>query len=157
VADAVEDLGVPLEDDTHSWYGEPAKATRAEFYRQARLMGLDDLRHKPDVEPLSDRLWRRYGRRAFEMLDEIRQDPSMGEDIIESADYLRVELYLAAETEMVTKLEDFLRRRSKITQVIPEDDVKMSAGLHEAARILFGDRADERLDEYYDEAPTLPA
>jgi glycerol-3-phosphate dehydrogenase len=157
VADAVEDLGVPLEKDTHSWYGEPAKATRAEFYRQARLMRLDDLRHKPDVEPLSDRLWRRYGRRAFEMLDEIRQDPSMGEDIIESADYLRVELYLAAETEMVTKLEDFLRRRSKITQVIPEGEVKTSAGLHEAAEILFGDQADERLDEYYGEVPDRPA
>ena len=157
VADAVEGLGVPLEKDTHSWYGEPAKATRAEFYRQARLMRLDDLRQKPDVEPLSDRLWRRYGRRAFEMLDEIRQDPSMGEDIIESADYLRVELYLAAETEMVTKLEDFLRRRSKITQVIPEDEVKNSAGLHEAAEILFGDQADERLDEYYGEVPERPA
>jgi glycerol-3-phosphate dehydrogenase len=157
VADAVEDLGVPLEKDTHSWYGEPATATRAEFYRQARLMRLDDLRHKPNVEPLSDRLWRRYGRRAFEMLDEIGQDPSMGEDIIESADYLRVELHLAAETEMVTKLEDFLRRRSKITQVIPEDEVVRSPGLHEAAEILFGEQADERLEEYYGEVPDRPA
>ena len=150
IADEVERLGVPLEKDTHTWYGEPAKATRDEFYRQARLMHLDDLRHKPNVEPLSDRLWRRYGRRAFEMLDEIRQDPSMGEDIIESADYLRVELCLAAETEMVTKLEDFLRRRSKITQVIREDDVRSSPGLHEAAEILFGGDADERLAEYFD-------
>ena len=83
------------------------------------------------------------------MLDEIRQDPSMGDDIIESADYLRVELCLAAETEMVTKLEDFLRRRSKITQVISEDDVRSSPGLHEAAEILFGDQADERLAEYW--------
>ena len=156
VADAVEGLGVPLEKDTHTWYGEPAKATRSEFYRQARLMGLDDLRNKPDVEPLSDRLWRRYGRRAFEMLDEIRQDPAMAEDIIKSADYLRVELYLAAETEMVTKLEDFLRRRSKITQVIPEEVVRTSPGLHEAAEILFGDQADERLAEYYGEVPARP-
>jgi glycerol-3-phosphate dehydrogenase len=154
IADEVERLGIPLEKDTHTWYGEPAKATRDEFYRQARLMRLDDLRHKPNVEPLSDRLWRRYGRRAFEMLDEIRQDPSMGEDIIESADYLRVELCLAAETEMVTKLEDFLRRRSKITQVIREDDVRSSPGLHEATEILFGDDADERLDEYFDPPAT---
>ncbi len=149
IADSVERLGVPLEKDTHNWYGEPAKATREEFYRQARLMRLDELRHKPNVEPLSDRLWRRYGRRAFEMLDEIRQDPSMGEDIIESADYLRVELHLAAGTEMVTKLEDFLRRRSKITQVIPESEVRGSPGLHEAAKILFGDDAEMRLAEYW--------
>jgi glycerol-3-phosphate dehydrogenase len=156
VADAVERLGVPLEEDTGTWYGEPAAATRAEFYRQARLMKLDDLRHKPNVEPLTDRLWRRYGRRAFQMLDAIRRDPLMGQDIMKNADYLRVELHLAAGTEMVTKLEDFLRRRSKITQVIPEDDVKGSDGLREVAEILFGDRADEKLVEYFGELPAGP-
>ena len=155
IADAVEKLGVPLEPDKRNWYGEPAKATREAFFRQARLMRLDDLRHKPNVEPLSDRLWRRYGRRAFEMLDEIQQDPAMGEDIIESADYLRVELHLAAGTEMVTKLEDFLRRRSKITQVIPEHEVRSSRGLHEAAEILFGDDADRRMAEYYGDRPPV--
>jgi alpha-glycerophosphate oxidase/glycerol-3-phosphate dehydrogenase len=153
VAEAVEALGVPLEEDTGSWYGEPAAATRAEFYRQARLMRLDDLRKKPDVEPLSDRLWRRYGRRAFQMLDAIRQDPSMGKDIMKHADYLRVELHLAARTEMVTKLEDFLRRRSKITQVIPEEAVRESDGLREVAEILFGERADDKLIEYFGELP----
>jgi glycerol-3-phosphate dehydrogenase len=156
VAEAVEKLGVPLEEDTGSWYGEPAAATRAEFYRQARLMKLDDLRHKPNVEPLTDRLWRRYGRRAFQMLDAIGHDPSMGDDIMKNADYLRVELHLAAGTEMVTKLEDFLRRRSKITQVIREDDVRTSEGLREVAEILFAERADEKLIEYFGELPAGP-
>jgi glycerol-3-phosphate dehydrogenase len=149
VAAAVERLGLPLEKDTHNWYGEPARATRDEFYRQARLMKLDELRTKPNVEPLSDRLWRRYGRRAFAMLDEVRANRAMGEDIMENADYLRVELHVAAGTEMITKLEDFLRRRSKITQVVPEEQVRSSAGLREVAEILFGDRADERLEEYW--------
>jgi glycerol-3-phosphate dehydrogenase len=153
VAAAVEELGVPLEEDTQNWYGEPAKATRQEFYRQARLMKLDDLRQKPDVEPLSDRLWRRYGRRAFEMLDEIRLDPTMGKDIMENADYLRVELHVAAGTEMITKLEDFLRRRSKITQVVPNADVRDAKGLREVAEILFGDQADARLEEHFGEMP----
>ena len=153
VADAVEELGVPLEDDTHNWYGEPAAATRDEFYRQARLMKLDDLRDKPEVEPLSERLWRRYGRRAFDMLDEIRTDPTMGQDIMENADYLRVELHIAAGTEMITKLEDFLRRRSKITQVVAEPDVVSAGGLREVAEILFADQADARLTEYFGEVP----
>ncbi|MDJ0497649.1 MAG: FAD-dependent oxidoreductase [Acidimicrobiia bacterium] len=157
VADAVEELGVPLEKDTHNWYGEPAKPTRQEFYRQARLMKLDDLRHKPDVEPLSDRLWRRYGRRAFEMLDEIRANPEMGKDIMENADYLRVELLVAAGTEMITKLEDFMRRRSKINQVVPDDVVRASAGVREIAEILFGDEADDRLVEYFGEMPAAMA
>ncbi len=149
VADWVEQLGVPLEPDTGSWYGEPAPATRAEFHRQARLMALDRLRDEPDLEPLSERLWRRYGRRAFEMLEAIRQDPTMGERIIARADYLRVELHLAARTEMVTRLEDFLRRRSKISQVVHDAGIEGSPGLHEAAEILFGGDADRRLTEYF--------
>jgi len=72
VAEHVERLGIPLEKDLRNWYGEPAAATRKEFYRQARLMRLDSLRTKPDTEPLTDRLWRRYGRRAFDLLETLR-------------------------------------------------------------------------------------
>jgi glycerol-3-phosphate dehydrogenase len=151
VAAEVERLGVPLERDLRNWYGEPAKATRTEFYRQAKLMKLDRLRpttHGYD-EPLSDRLWRRYGRRAFGMLEAIRADPSMGEDIMDSADYLRVELHNAAEFEMIVKLDDFMRRRSKIDLVVPDAEIRASQGLAEVAEILFGDDAERRLAEYW--------
>jgi glycerol-3-phosphate dehydrogenase len=148
ITELVEKLGVRLGPENDDWYGEPGKDTRAEFYRQARLMRLDDLRRKADLEPLSDRLWRRYGVRAFAMLDAIRDDPSMGDDIMDSADYLRVELHVAAKTEMVTKLEDFLRRRSKISLVVRDEDIRDSAGLREVCQILFGDRAQEKYDEY---------
>ncbi|WP_395154602.1 FAD-dependent oxidoreductase [Ilumatobacter sp.] len=156
VAAEIEALGVPLEKDLHNWYGEPAKATRKEFFRQARLMRLDDLREKPDTEPLSDRLWRRYGRRAFAMLEQIRQDPKMAEDIMGSADYLRAELYSAADSEMITKLEDFMRRRSKIELVVRDEDIRNSAGLREVAIILFGDDADRRLAEYFGGEDRVP-
>jgi len=156
VAAEIEALGVPLEKDLHNWYGEPAKATRKEFFRQARLMRLDDLREKPDTEPLSDRLWRRYGRRAFAMLEQIRQDPKMAEDIMGSADYLRAELYSAADSEMITKLEDFMRRRSKIELVVRDDDIRNSAGLREVAIILFGNDADRRLAEYFGGEDRVP-
>jgi len=148
VAGEIASLGVTLEPDQHNWYGEPARATRDEFYRQARLMKLDALRTRPDTERLTDRLWRRYGRRAFAMLEALRDEPTMGEDILENADYLRVELHQAAHTEMVTKLEDFLRRRSKIDLVVPRADVVGSDGLAEVARILFGADAERRLEEY---------
>lgn len=153
VAAEVEELGVPLERDLANWYGEPAAATRAEFYRQARLMKLDTLRSKPDTEPLTDRLWRRYGRRAFDLLESIRADPSMGEDVMNSADYLRAELHTAAEHEMIVTLDDFMRRRSKIDLVVPDDEIRNSPGLREIAGILFGDRAEERLAEYLGAAP----
>ncbi|MFK8022571.1 MAG: glycerol-3-phosphate dehydrogenase C-terminal domain-containing protein, partial [Ilumatobacter sp.] len=158
VAAEIEELGVPLERDLHNWYGEPANATKKEFFRQARLMKLDRVRSKPEVEPLSDRLWRRYGRRAFAMLDAIREEPAMGEDIMGSADYIRIELHEAARSEMVTKLEDFMRRRSKIELVITDHDINHSPGLREVAEILFGaDEADRRLAEYFGGADKVPA
>jgi len=153
VAEAIEELGVRLDRDRHDWYGEPGGDTRREFYRQARLMKLDGIRHKPGVEPLSDRLWRRYGRRAFAMLETIREDPAMGGDIMDSADYLRAELHHAAHAEMITRLDDFLRRRSKISLVVHDRDVRASAGLREVAEILFGADADAKLVEHFGEVP----
>ena len=151
VAAEIERLGVPLERDLHNWYGEPAAATRAEFYRQAKLMKLDRLREAPHgvSEPLTDRLWRRYGRRAFGMLEAIRADPRMGEDVLESADYLRAELHNAAEFEMIVTLDDFMRRRSKIDLVVPDSEIRESAGLAEVAEILFGADAERRLADYW--------
>ena len=148
VADHVEALGIPLEKDLHNWYGEPAKATRKEFYRQARLMRLDSLRTRPEVEPLSDRLWRRYGRRAFDLLEMVRADPTMGQDVMGSTDYLRAELYTAAEQEMIVTLDDFMRRRSKIDLVVSDRDILDSPGLREVAEILFGADAEARLATY---------
>ena len=148
VAEHVEALGVPLEKDLRNWYGEPAKATRKEFYRQARLMRLDALRTRPDTEPLSDRLWRRYGRRAFDLLEMVRADPTMGQDVMGSTDYLRAELYTAAEHEMIVTLDDFMRRRSKIDLVVSDSDILGSPGLREVAEILFGADADRRLAAY---------
>lgn len=148
VAADVEALGIPLEKDLANWYGEPAKATRAEFYRQARLMKLDSMRSKPDTEPLTDRLWRRYGRRAFDLLEAVRADPEMARDVMGSADYIRAELMGAAEHEMIVTLDDFMRRRSKIDLVVRDSDIVDSDGLQDVARILFGDDAQRRLDAY---------
>ncbi|NNE74204.1 MAG: FAD-dependent oxidoreductase [Acidimicrobiales bacterium] len=153
IADEIASLGIALQADRQEWYGEPDDATRKAFFRQARLMQLDKLRTRPDVEPLTNRLWRRYGRRAFPMLDAIQADPRMGDDIMDSADYLRVELHHAARTEMVTRLDDFLLRRSKISLVVPEADIRSSDGLAEVATILFGDQAEAKLIEHFGALP----
>jgi glycerol-3-phosphate dehydrogenase len=157
VAYEIEALGVPLEDDLSNWYGEPSAAARNEFYRQARRMQLDSYQSKADTEPLTDRLWRRYGRRGFAMLESIREDPAMANDVMGSVDYLRVELHSAARSEMVTKLEDFMRRRSKIEFVVHDDDIHASPGLYEVAEILFGEDADRRLVEYFGGLDSVPS
>ena len=81
----------------------------------------------------------------------------MAEDVMGSADYLRVELHAAAHSEMVTKLEDFMRRRSKIELVVPRADIESSPGLREVAEILFGSAADRRLAEYFGGDDRVPA
>jgi hypothetical protein len=44
-----------------------------------------------------------------------------------------------------------MRRRSKISQVVYDEQMKDTPGLLEVAQILFGDAAQARLDEYWEE------
>lgn len=148
VATIVRRLGIDLPYEDKKWYGEPGKKMKREFMHQAKLMHLDDMTDPSSSEPLSQRLWRRYGSNALEMLDALREDPSDAELLIENAEYLRCEIEQAARREMITKLEDFLRRRSKIALVVRHEDVINAPGLKEACEILFGDKAEEKLQEY---------
>lgn len=145
----VRSMGISMETGPVGWYGEPSTAIREEFFRQAHLMRLDTLRQSSDYECLSTRLWRRYDLRAFAMLEAIRREPLMDDVLIEGSQYLRCELYHAATTEMITTLEDFLRRRSKIALVIPHEVLRHSKGIREACHILFGDRAEEQYQAYF--------
>lgn len=147
----VTDLGIKLPYAKKKWFGEPPLEVRDEFYHQAVLMGLDDKTPRSSSEKLSVRLWRRYGAHAFNLLECIRADPRQGELLIENAEYLRCEIEQAARREMVTKLEDFLRRRSKIELVVRRDDIRNAPGLKTACEILFGDQAEEKLREYFDQ------
>jgi glycerol-3-phosphate dehydrogenase len=122
---------------------------RDEFVHQARLLGLDALTSTASSEPLTQRLWRRYGAEAFSILDAIRCDPRMAEVLIAGAEYIRGEIELARRYEMITKLDDFLRRRSKIALVVRANALAQAPGLREACRILFGDQADARWREHF--------
>jgi glycerol-3-phosphate dehydrogenase len=150
VAQWVQRLGVTVPEPDTRWYGEPGASLRAEFMLQAKLMDLDTLTHPSSSEPLSERFWRRYGESAFGLLESIREDASRAELLIEKAEYTRCEIELAARREMIIKLEDFMRRRSKIEQVIRREEIKKAPGLREACEILFGDDSELRLQEYLD-------
>ena len=112
-------------------------------------MKLDSHASPNSGEPLSSRLWRRYDQQALELLAEIREDPRQAEMSIEGTDYLRCEIQLAQRREMIVSLEDFLRRRSKIALIMRREDIGNTIGLMEICEILFGDRAGEKLDEYF--------
>src|SRR5207248_11002443 len=105
-------------------------------------------------ENLSPRLWRRYGAEALGLLEAMRRDPRQADVIIETSEYIRCELDEAARREMVVKLDDFLRRRSKIALVVRREEIRAAPGLREACRILFGDDADAKIREYFGDEPS---
>ncbi|HKJ95701.1 MAG TPA: FAD-dependent oxidoreductase [Gammaproteobacteria bacterium] len=149
VCDNVASMGIDIPHPDYKWYGEPPAAIRDEFFHQAELMKLDGYTAPHASEPLSTRLWRRYGAQAIGLLENIREDPGQAQILIEGTEYLRCEIRQAARREMVTKLEDFLRRRSKIALVVRRESIRRAPGLMEACRLLFGDQAQQKFDEYF--------
>ena len=152
VCAALAKMGLRAPYPGRTWYGEPSAEVRDEWFHQARLAGLDGYTSAQSSEKLSTRLWRRYGAEAFSLLESIRQDPRNAEVLIETSEYLRCEIEQAARREMVTKLDDFLRRRSKIALVVRREELKQAAGLREACRVFFGERAEEEWKEWFGEA-----
>jgi alpha-glycerophosphate oxidase/glycerol-3-phosphate dehydrogenase len=151
IVEIVASLGVKFPVEPRRWYGEPNVKVKEEFVVQANLLGLDHLADPRSCEPLTDRLWRRYGANAFEMLETVRENPRNADRLLEHAEYLRCEIEQAGRREMITKLEDFLRRRSKISLVVRHRDIIDDPSLREFCEILFGDQADAKLREYIEQ------
>lgn len=150
IADLVKKLKVNMPHFDKIWYGEPHEEVKKEFFHQAELMNLDSYTSKTSSEKLSQRFWRRYGAQAFEMLESIRADPTAADLLIERAEYVRCEIEHAARREMITRLDDFLRRRSKISLVVTRQELEAAPGLKTACKILFGAKADVKYQEYFD-------
>lgn len=148
VCSVVHDLGINLSDPEKIWYGEPNELIKKEFFHQAKLMNLDTHTWEKASEPLSERLWRRYGGNAMGLLENIREDTDQSRLLIENAEYIRCEIEYAAKHEMIVTLEDFLRRRSKISLVLRTEELLQADGLKEACQILFGEQSEVKLQEY---------
>ncbi|TGL56416.1 glycerol-3-phosphate dehydrogenase/oxidase [Leptospira ognonensis] len=149
IVDEVSNLGIQMPYPQMKWYGEPDQTVLKEFLHQAKLMDLDSLTSRTSVEPLTQRLWRRYGSNAIGMLESIREDKTQAEVLIQGTEYIRCEIHYAAKREMVVKLEDFLRRRSKVALVEKKESIRKSPGLVEACEILFGKDAKAKMKEYF--------
>lgn len=150
IADIVEGLGIVLPHKNAVWYGESSDEIKKEFEYRAELLGLDEMTPTYSSEKLTVRLWRRYDIQALQILDEIQRDPAQAEQLMKNAEYLRAEVHYAARREMITKLEDFLRRRSKIEMVLRKTEIINTPGIIEACKILFGDKAEAKRKEYVD-------
>lgn len=144
----IQNMEIVLPQKDKIWYGESSDEIKAEFEYRAKLLNLDAMTPTYSSEKLTTRLWRRYDINALQILDEIQRDPSQAEQLMKNAEYLRAELHYAARREMITKLEDFLRRRSKIEMVLRKQEIIDTPGIIEACNILFGPEADKKREEY---------
>jgi len=152
VCSIIQTLGIELPFKDAIWYGESDASIKTEFEHRAKLIDLDALTPEYSSEPLTERLWRRYDIHALQILDEIQRDPTQAEQLMANAEYLRAELHYTARREMITKLEDFLRRRSKIEMVLRKKDIVNTKGIVEACDIFFGKQSKAKLAEYLNNA-----
>lgn len=149
ICEEVGKLGINLIPVKAKWYGEPGKEIRTAFFKKSHALGLSLVTADDTGEMLSERLWRRYAEHAIPMLDAIENDPHMAETLIEGSGIRRCEIDHLAENELIVKLEDYLRRRSKLEMLVSQDTLKQSKGLFEACTKLFGDEASAKYDEYF--------
>lgn len=148
VCQIIKSLGLSIPFENALWYGESGQHIKNEFEFRAKLLNLDAMTPRYSSEKLTTRLWRRYDIHALQILDEIQRDQNQAEQLMENAEYIRAELHYAARREMITKLEDFLRRRSKIEMVLRKSEIIQTSGIKEACKILFGEHAQTKFEEY---------
>ncbi|MCY0966899.1 glycerol-3-phosphate dehydrogenase/oxidase [Parathalassolituus penaei] len=149
VCAALKQQGLALGDERAGWLGEAGPEQRDDFMAAAWATGLNEHTRPDALEPLSERLWRRYGPAAADILHWGVQDPDLWLPVLRNDDLLRAEVMLAARDEMIETLEDFLRRRTMIALTIPCEQLCNDPGLAEIARLLFGAQASERLEEFF--------
>ncbi len=148
VVDTVAALGVDIPVRDAKWYGEPSIEDKKRFLKMAQSLRVDEKIETLSGEPLSERLWRRYGHLAFELLEVIEHNPKALHKPIAEVEYTECELALMRRTEMITQLEDFLRRRSKVVQVVREEMLSAHPGLQRVCELLFGDQGETQRLEY---------
>ena len=81
------------------------------LWNQRRQLAASSGLHVERIE----HLLRRYGALIGDLLDAIQRDPSLGEQLTGADDYLRAEVWYAAESEGAIHLDDVLTRRTRIS------------------------------------------
>jgi glycerol-3-phosphate dehydrogenase len=155
VVEAAEACGIAMSRPRKAWYGEPDEDERARFLARAAAVGFD---RPPQFDraaaTVAELLWRRYGRRADEVVALVESDRSLGEPLLRTGDFCRAEIMVAADAEWIVTMEDFLRRRTPLAQLNRDEDLRADPGVVEAGRILIGPRA---VEEWLSDEPAATA
>ena len=141
VVEAARDCGVTIVGHPAKWFGEPDRSERDRFLLRAGHAGLRRPTQREPAASFADLLWRRYGRRAHEVVARVEADRSSGASMMSVGDYCRAEIEVAAEEEWIVTMDDFLRRRTRLGQLERPADLRADPGVVEASRILLSEAA----------------
>jgi glycerol-3-phosphate dehydrogenase len=147
LVDEVRSMGL-TDGQAAIWYGAGDPVVEQKYQSLVATLGWNDKEWKGEGRS-SARLWRLYGDDALSLAERIQADPALAEPVIPEAPVLFAEVAHMADHELVVDLEDFLRRRTRLSQVVKHEVLEQSAGLKKAANMLFGQDADKRWQAYF--------
>ena len=128
VVEAAMSCGLQARAPVARWYGEPGRTARRRFNERASGLGLN--------QRVAEDLWRRQGMRAFPALDLIDEDRTLGEPMGGLVPLTEAEVRVMANHERILEPEDFLRRRTMLSQVERDEDLAADPSVHRALEIL---------------------
>lgn len=146
----VAGMGIPIKKARVCWYGEPQVTDKVSFLARCHELKIGELRLSPKAEDPCERLWRRYGLGAFDILDAIARDKGQADVFTLGTEFLAGEIVFMAKHEMIQTLEDFLRRRTTVALMLSPADLLISQDLPEICHILFGAEAAAKRAAYFD-------
>ncbi len=144
---AMSELGLP-ERKAKTWYGDGDPAVKEKYDTLAKTLLWDDSPALGDGSH-SERLWRLYGDDALAIAQKIKADPELGQLVVAGVPLLFAEVAHMAEHEQIVELEDFLRRRTRLSLVVRQEILQQSPGLKKAAKMLFGADTEQRWNSYF--------
>jgi glycerol-3-phosphate dehydrogenase len=147
LVDEVRAMGL-TDGQARSWYGAGDPALEQKYKNLVASLRWNDKDWKGEGLS-SERLWRLYGDDALSIAERIQADASLAEPVIAEAPVLFAEVAHMAEHELIVDLEDFLRRRTRLSLVVKHELLEQSAGLKKAVAMLFGQDADKRWQAYF--------
>ena len=128
------------------WYGEPGQELAAEFIAKSRQV--EGLLGKDNDLPW-DKLWRKYGADALNILESILRDKSSSKIVLPPERICRAELEMIRNQEFVESLDDFLRRRTCLAQTYRLEEMASMPGILETCSILFDGLGAEKYEDYF--------
>lgn len=148
ICQLVHSAGIKLKPATQIWFGEPGADEKQAFMERAARAGLDAWRSPDAWELPSERLWRRYQREAFTLLEQMEKNADHREIYKLGVEYFAAEISHMARSEDIITLEDFLRRRTIIALINRAQDLANSDTVRRMCALLFGPHATEKFEQF---------